>query len=93
MVGVALGLLNLPISMYGGICTDEKSTEKFYFCLYEDIPSHQSMNSYLEAREWLIGLPTLSVDAVSRLLAPQDSYHTLPLQKSASKKVGRSLRC
>ncbi len=31
-----------------------------------------------------------SADADSRLLAPQDSSHTLALQKSASKKVGRS---
>ena len=49
---------------------------------YFDISSPQSTNSYLEAREWLRGLPTLSTDAVSRLLAPQDSCYTLLLQKN-----------
>jgi hypothetical protein len=34
-----------------------------------------------------------SAEAVSRLLRPQDRSHTLPLQKSASKKVGQNLRC
>ena len=48
-----------------------------------DIPLPQSTNSYLEAREWLRGFPTLSADAVSRLLAPQDSSHTLLVQKFA----------
>ena len=55
-------------------------------CAVVDIPSPQSTNLYLEAKEWLSGLPTLSADAASRLLAPQDSSHTLPLQKIRIKK-------
>ncbi len=34
-MGIALGSLNPPISTYGGICTDEKNTDKFYFYLQQ----------------------------------------------------------